>query len=180
MAESSTSPAKQQSGGGIEPTVKLYVRLGNMSALTEQKLHRLKLLAEYKDTSEFSFRLLREQCERDIGAIDAGIRELLEREPTRGHVDVRTPERISGWAQFVRYPEIPVKLTIHFDQKPAGQTVADRYRRDLEQANLGSGRHGFDFTPQKELFLDAKVVDVKAPNGTIIGTYGTEPSASPS
>jgi hypothetical protein len=175
MEESSTS--QRQSASGIEATVKLYVRLGNMSALTEQKLHRLKLLAEHKDITGFSFGLLREHCERDIVAIDAGIRELLKQEATRGYVDVCTPERISGWAQFVRYPEIPVKLAIYFDQKPAGQTLADQYRRDLEQEKLGSGRHGFEFIPQKDLFLDAKVVEVRAPNGTIIGTYGTQLSA---
>lgn len=165
MEESS----QRQSASGIEATVKLYVRLGNMSALTEQKLHRLKLLTEHKDITGFSFGLLREHCERDIVAIDAGIRELLKQEPTRGYVDVCTPERISGWAQFVRYPDIPVKLAIHFDQEFAGQTVADRYRRDLEQANLGSGRHGFEFVPEKELFLNAEIVEVRAPNGAIIG-----------
>jgi hypothetical protein len=73
----------------------------------------------------------------------------------------------------VRYPDIPVKLDIHFDQKFAGQTVADRYRRDLEQveqANLGNGRHGFEFVPEKELFLNAEIVEVRAPNGGVIGT----------
>jgi hypothetical protein len=176
MEERSTS--QRQSTSGIEATVKLYVRLGNLSALTNQKLHRLKLLAERNDIAGFSFNLLREDCERDIAAIDAGIREVLRQETTRGYVDVCTPERISGWAQFVRYPEIPVKLDIHFDKKLVGHTVAALYRRDLEQAKLGSGRHGFEFVPQKELFLNAATVEVRAPNGAIIGANGTESPGS--
>jgi hypothetical protein len=173
------SPTSYPARSGIEATVKLFVRLGNLSAITEQKLHRLKLLAGYKDTSNWSFKLQREHCERDIEAIDAGIRELLAREPVRGYLDVCTAERISGWAQFVRYPEIPVRLVLYFDQKPAGQSVADLYRRDLEQAKLGNGRHGFEFIPQKDLFLDAKLVEVKAPNGTVITTYRIEPLPLP-
>ena len=150
-----------------------------MSALTEQKLHRLKLLAQHKDSSEFSFVLLREHCERDILAIDAGIRELLQQEPTRGYVDVYTPDRISGWAQYLRYPEIPVKLELYFDHKLTGQTVANRYRRDLEEANLGSGQHGFEFVPPRDLYLSAEMIEVKTPNGTAIGTYGPKTAADP-
>jgi hypothetical protein len=177
MEKGLTSLDEQLSGNGIEAAIKLYVRLGNISALTDQKLHRSKLLAQYKDkdSDAFNFRLLRERCEQDLSAINAGIRELLKHETTRGYLDVCTPERISGWTQFVRHPEIPVELTVYFDQKSVGQTVADQYRHDLEQANLGSGRHGFEFVPEKTLFLAAKVVEVKAPNGTIIETYRNEP-----
>jgi hypothetical protein len=173
MEKSSISPGEQRPASGIEATVRLYVRLGNMSALTEQKLHRLKLLTQHKDSGDFSFLLLREHCERDISAIDAGIRELLQREPSRGYVDVYTPERISGWAQYLRYPEIPVKLEIYFDHKLIGQTIANRYRHDLEQANLGSGQHGFEFVPPRDLYLSAKFIEVKTPNGTAIGTNRT-------
>ena len=170
-------PSKQPPGSGIEAIVTLYVRLGNMSALTAQKLHRLKLLAQYKDAGEFNFGLLRQHCERDIAAIDAGLRELLKREASRGHVDVYSPERIVGWAQYIRYPEIPMKLEIIFDQKLTGQAIASRCRRDLEEANLGSGQHGFEFVPEKDLYLNAEIIEVKMPNGTIIGTHRTRPSA---
>ena len=179
MEKTSPSPGEQRPASGIEASVRLYVRLGNMSALTEQKLHRLKLLAQHKDSSEFSFVLLREHCERDILAIDAGIRELLQQEPTRGYVDVYTPDRISGWAQYLRYPEIPVKLELYFDHKLTGQTVANRYRRDLEEAKLGSGQHGFEFVPPRDLYLSAEMIEVKTPNGTAIGTYGPKTAADP-
>jgi hypothetical protein len=70
-----------------------------------------------------------------------------------------------------------MKLEIFFDQKLVGQTIASRYRRDLEEANLGSGQHGFEFVPQKDLYLNAEIIEVKTSNGTIIGTHRTGTSA---
>lgn len=177
MEESSNSIATEKSASGIQATVKLYVKLGNISALVEQKLHRLKLLGRHEDTSKFDFRL-REGCQKDIAAIDAGIRELLKREVCRGHIDVCTSKKITGWAQYVRFPEIPVMLGIYFDQELAGRIAADRYRRDLEEARLGSGRHSFEFLPEEQLFLSSEVVEVKTPNGTVIGGYRREAASS--
>jgi hypothetical protein len=160
--------SEKQPAGGIEATVKLYVQLGNLFALSEQKVHRLKLMSQHNDTADFSFRLLLDHCQKDIAAIDAGIRELLKRAPCRGYVEVCGPEKIAGWAQYVRYPEIPVTLGIYFDQKLAAQIVADRYRADLKEANLGSGQHSFEFVGSKELFLRSELIEVKAPNGSVI------------
>jgi hypothetical protein len=86
-------------------------------------------MSQHAESSDFSFKLLRENCQKNISAIDAGIRELLKQEPIRGYVDVCSPETITGWAQYVRYPEIPVTLGLFFDQKLAAQVVANRYRR---------------------------------------------------
>ena len=180
MEERSISRTDEQAASGIEAIVKLYVQLGNLLALSEQKLHRQRLMSQHTQSSDFSFKLMRENCQRDIAAIDAGIRELLKREPTRGHVDVCSPETIAGWAQYIRYPELPVTLGIYFDQKLGAQIVADRYRRDLEEANLGSGQHSFEFIPTKELLLGSEVIEVRAPNGTVIAEYRTRPSASSS
>jgi hypothetical protein len=165
---------------GIESLVQLYVRLENIAGLSELKelrVNRLKFLSQDADTEQFSFSLLRDQCEKEITAIDAGISELLKGEPSRGHVDVCSSDKIAGWVQYVRHPEIPVTLGIYFDNELAVQVVADRHRRDLEAANLGSGHHGFDFVPSKELFLSSKVIEIKAPNGIIIGTYRKQESA---
>jgi hypothetical protein len=168
MEEQPISPTEKQPPSAIEAIVKLYVRLGNILALSEQKLHRVRLMSLHNDSNDFSFRLLREDCQNDIATIDAGIRELLKREPTRGYVDVCSPERVAGWAQYIRYPELPVTLEVYLDQKLLAQVVADRYGRDLEEANLGSGQHGFEFILPKELFLSAEIVEVKAPNSTAI------------
>ena len=85
--------------------MKLYVRLGNMSALTEQKLHRLKLLTEHKDITGFSFGLLREHCERDIVAIDAGIREFSSRNQQE---DMSTSARQKGFQDGRNSCAIPI------------------------------------------------------------------------
>ena len=42
-----------------------------------------------------------------------------------------------------------------------GQTLADKYRRDLEQAGLGSGRHSFEFRPPAGLTLTPNSVQVR-------------------
>jgi hypothetical protein len=166
MQEGATSCSEEQPTSGIDATVKLYVRLGNIISLSELKVHRLKLLAQHKDTGDFGSRLVQD-CQKDIAAIDTGIRDILKREPCRGHVDACTPDKIAGWAQYVRYPEIPVTLAIYFDQELTAQIVADRYRRDLAKLG-GSGQHSFEFIPPKELFLCSEVIEVRAPNGSVI------------
>jgi hypothetical protein len=156
---------------GIDSTVQLYVRLENIAALSELRLHRLGLISQCTDTEQFRFNLLHDDCQKDIRAIDAGIRELLKREPSRGCVDCYSLDKIAGWAQYARHPEIPITLEIYFDNNLEVQVVADRYRRDLEAANFGSGHHGFEFAPSRELFFSSEVIEVKAPSGNVIGTY---------
>jgi hypothetical protein len=158
----------------IESTVQLYVRLENIAALSELRelrVDRLNFLSQCADTEQFSFSLLRDHCQKDITAIDAGIRELLKGEPSRGNVDVFSIKRIAGWAQYVQHPEIPVIVEVYFDDKLAVQVVADRYRPDLKAANLGSGHHSFEFEPSKELFLSSNVIAVRTPNGKTIREY---------
>src|SRR6202034_3973290 len=65
----------------------------------------------------------------------------------RGFVDRITPHVIEGWAQNVDHPEAPVCLDIYAGGRLIGQVLANRYRDDLERAGLGSGCHGFAFTP---------------------------------
>lgn len=170
METPTISSSDEQRASGIEAIVRLYVQLGNLLALSEQKVHRQTLMSRHTQSSDFSFKLMREDCQRDITVIDAGIRELLKREPTRGYVDLCSPEKIAGWAQYVRYPELPVTLGIYFDQTLATQIVADCYRPDLEAANLGSGQHSFEFTPPKDLVY-SEAIEVRAPNGSVIGAY---------
>ncbi len=63
----------------------------------------------------------------------------------RGHIDAVSPRLIEGWAQSVEHPEAPVCLDIYAGGELIGQTLANRYRRDLQAAGLGSGRHAFKF-----------------------------------
>jgi Hint domain len=65
----------------------------------------------------------------------------------RGFVDHVGLRRIKGWAQNIDAPEAPVCLDIFVDGKLIGRVLANAYREDLNAAGLGSGRHGFTFTP---------------------------------
>jgi hypothetical protein len=79
----------------------------------------------------------------------------------RGHVDLVSPECIAGWAQNMDHPEAPVCLDIYVGNRLIGRTLSNRYRKDLEQAGLGSGNHGFEFRPPRRLRLDPDVVQVR-------------------
>ena len=79
----------------------------------------------------------------------------------RGHVDVVGPDAIEGWARNVEYPEAPVCLDIFVNDRIIGQTLANRYREDLERAGLGSGRHSFEFTPPAGLHFTPDEVEVR-------------------
>ena len=52
----------------------------------------------------------------------------------RGYVDLVSTERIAGWAQNTNHPEAPVCLDIYAGGRLIGQTLANRYRKDLERS----------------------------------------------
>ncbi|MEO6839708.1 MAG: Hint domain-containing protein, partial [Bradyrhizobium sp.] len=79
----------------------------------------------------------------------------------RGYVDLVSARNMSGWAQDPDHPEVPVCLDIYAGGRLIGQTLANRYREDLQQAGLGSGRHGFDFTPPVGLTFAPDAVEVR-------------------
>jgi hypothetical protein len=62
----------------------------------------------------------------------------------RGFVDQATGQTVSGWAQCETQPEAPVCLDILVDGKRVMLALANRYRADLREAGLGSGRHAFE------------------------------------
>jgi T5SS/PEP-CTERM-associated repeat protein/autotransporter passenger strand-loop-strand repeat protein len=78
----------------------------------------------------------------------------------RGYIDLIGPRCIAGWAQNVDHPEAPVCLDIYVCGRLIGQTLANRYREDLEQAGLGSGRHSFAFTSPDGLAFAPEGVEV--------------------
>jgi hypothetical protein len=65
----------------------------------------------------------------------------------RGYIDRVSETCIAGWAQNADHPEAPVCLGIYADGRLIGEVLANNYRDDLKRAGLGSGRHGFEFTP---------------------------------
>jgi autotransporter-associated beta strand protein len=78
----------------------------------------------------------------------------------RGYVDIVQPDRIAGWAQNADYPDAPVCLDIYANGRLIGQTLANRYRADLENAGIG-GRHGFAFTPAAGIRFAVDTVEVR-------------------
>jgi type VI protein secretion system component Hcp len=62
----------------------------------------------------------------------------------RGFVDQAGPSAVSGWAQDELQPERPVCLDILVDGKRVMRALANRYRADLREAGLGSGKHSFE------------------------------------
>jgi Hint domain-containing protein len=79
----------------------------------------------------------------------------------RGHVDLVSPDLIEGWAQNVDHPEAPVCLDVFAGGRLIGQVLANRYREDLEQASIGSGRHSFTFTPPNGLIFNPRTIEVR-------------------
>ncbi|MCA1452340.1 hypothetical protein I6F35_03790 [Bradyrhizobium sp. BRP22] len=165
---------------GIQQVVSAYVRLKGVTALLEMKAHREKLLSRALDTDHYSLALSRELCQQDLAAIEDGIQHILKSGTLRGCVDRMQPHSIAGWAQCVDHPEIPLRVEVYFDGRLAGSVLADRYRQDLETANLGSGNHGFDFRPDQHAFLSAELIEVASPDGRVLhgGTLKRAPAAS--
>jgi len=77
----------------------------------------------------------------------------------KGNLEVASGAVISGWAQDVSAPERPVWLEIFANGQVIAQVLANGYRRDLEQAGLGSGRHAFSVQP--ELRRSGEVIEVR-------------------
>lgn len=88
----------------------------------------------------------------------------------RGFIDEVSPHRIAGWAQNVAHPEAPVCLDIYAGDRLIGQVLANRYREDLKDAGLGSGRHSFEFTPPAGPALARHAVEVRRSlDGAVLG-----------
>jgi hypothetical protein len=153
---------------GIQQVVGAYVRLKSVTALLEMKAHRTKLLSRALDTDQFSLALSRDLCQQDLAAIEDGIQHLLKGGTLRGYVDHIEPHSIAGWAQCVDHSEIPLRVELYFDGGLVGRVLADRYRQDLESANLGSGNHSFEFKPDQHAFLAAELIEVAAPDGRLL------------
>jgi hypothetical protein len=123
---------------------------------------RLRAEARYcapRCDSGYEVEAARQRIESQVGlgrALHAGGSLAL-----RGYLDRVTPDRIEGWAQNPEYPETPVCLDIYAGDRMIGQTLANRYRRDLQQAGLGSGRHSFMFLPAAGTVMSRETIQIR-------------------
>ena len=69
----------------------------------------------------------------------------------KGYLDLVDLHRVAGWAQDDAQPDMPVSLLVTDNDQLIGRILANRYRRDLEEAGVGSGRHSFEFQFAKSL-----------------------------
>jgi hypothetical protein len=69
--------------------------------------------------------------------------------------------RIVGWAQNIDHPEAPGCLDIYAGGRLIGQTLANRYGTDLEQASVGGGSHSFSFISPAGITFAPEVVEVR-------------------
>ncbi len=69
----------------------------------------------------------------------------------KGNLDVIDLRQVVGWAQDDAQPDVPVSLLVTDNDRLIGRILANRYRADLEQAGIGSGRHSFEFQFAKRL-----------------------------
>lgn len=60
-----------------------------------------------------------------------------------GAFDVADRYHVAGWVRDQASPDRTVWLTVWVDGQPAGRIAANRFRADLRDAGLGTGRHGF-------------------------------------
>jgi hypothetical protein len=94
----------------------------------------------------------------------------------RGYIDRIRASSIAGWAQNTDAPEAPVCLDIYADGKFLGRVLANTYREDLKTAGLGSGHHGFAFTPCAGLVFAPDTIEVRR---SLDGARLDEASAAP-
>lgn len=64
----------------------------------------------------------------------------------RGNLDRIDFRQIAGWAQDTALPEVPISLIVTDNDQLITRVLANRYRRDLQSAGIGSGRHSFELT----------------------------------
>jgi hypothetical protein len=95
-----------------------------------------------------------------------------------GQLDLVDAESISGWVWDRNLPWPPSKLDIYDGETLLATVPANKFRRDLLDAGIGSGQHAFDYPTPAELkdgkshTIRVKVsgTDVDLPGSPVAGT----------
>jgi len=91
----------------------------------------------------------------------AGIVTLSTPGEMRGWVEGMSSQSMWGWANDSGDPQNPVCLHIYADGCVIGRVLANRYRADLEDAGLGSGRCAFRFTAPKGVDFSKSRIELR-------------------
>ncbi len=60
-----------------------------------------------------------------------------------GYHDLATCDAIAGWVWNPQQPDTPLAVSIYADERMLVTLTADQFRRDLLDAHVGNGHHGF-------------------------------------
>ena len=74
----------------------------------------------------------------------------------------RSARMIVGWAWDRQQPDVPVKVDIYDGKDRLATVAAYWYRRDLAEAGMGSGRHGYLYIPPARLKDGRRTRDPRA------------------
>ena len=85
----------------------------------------------------------------------------------RGFVDQAHDGWVTGWAQDVTQPDVPVTIAVKLNGAYAAYGLANRYRKDLRAAGIGDGCHGFAF----QLPATGSIAVCRAVTGTPLNFY---------
>lgn len=77
-----------------------------------------------------------------------------------GHLDLCGYPLIEGWLYCDAFSDQPIVLQVYIGETLIGECVADRFRKDLQEAGFGSGHCGFSFDVTEE-FLSASFSETR-------------------
>lgn len=103
-------------------------------------------ILEARGLGPFSRRMVRQRRRLDETIATAG--HVVAGE---GSLDVAECTMIAGWAWDPQQPDVPVKVDIYEGKDRLATVPAYWYQRDLAQAGMGSGRHGYIYIPRARL-----------------------------
>ncbi len=93
-------------------------------------------------------------------------------EHIKGNIDAIEGYYIYGWVYNPESPDEKVEINVYIDGKNIAEGIADKYRKDLEEAGIGDGKHAFEIKiPEK--YLDEKEHEISIhskKSGMVIGT----------
>lgn len=96
-----------------------------------------------------------------------------------GHVDRIVQGKLRGWAMVIGQPKTKAKVHLVADGRIIASSVANKLRKDLVDAGVGDGNHGFEFeidgalAPESKLEVKAGNAEFMLPNsGKTAAVYG--------
>ncbi len=94
-------------------------------------------------------------------------------------LDFVSPDLVRGWVWNPDRPDERVAVNIFFDRVVVATVVADKYRRDLELANKGDGRHAFEWAPPRSALPAAgcEVIVLTADTSETVGGPAAMPAS---